>query len=1251
MTKGTRRKRPIPTENQKACLAPALNVMVSAGAGSGKTFLLVKKIGDLICKAPSQGSRVGLENVLALTFTRKAAGEMRARVYREVLERLDTLDSGPLREHLTSLKENFQAARISTIHGFASSLLRSHPVAVGVDPDFEVLHEAEESAAIETAIRSTLKDLWDSKDPGLLRVLELWPPYPLRIALEALLKSPIELNELIRTHETVDIRALLREIQQAKSEEFRSLVHEPSGLLAQIDVVSDHCREILAGSGRTKADRAKRAKADRLLSEFVAPLRELALADPVSETDAAFFAALRGKIKEIGFFRWEGMSATEIVKAFEQAMIPWFGSFNRELEALEWTRLFLSVARDAAARFEDEKRRRGRLTNDDLVIRAHDLCCSQPDTVRGTIEHILVDEFQDTDPLQWDTLRRLASTKGGGPEHLFLVGDSKQAIYGFRGADHTVTESARQMLRDTGSGAFKDHVMDENFRSLTAPLVFTNELFNRIFTQERDRSNPYEVSPQPLAALRSTMEPGPDTSAVCVLAVDSDGADQWEAEATAVVSLLGRITRGEEAPFTGISDMIRSGEPAVGILFRTYSPMSHYVSELLRLRLPFSVYHGRTFFQAPEVQTLLNLLRWLSDPEDDTALAGVLRSPLLGWTDDDLGLLARAGRGRGVPLMEKLGSAATGTEPKTVLIENAADAWELLQRLRKLSCHLSLSETLRAAMDTTSAPLIFGFGVRGSRADANIEKFLSIVREMEVSEGASALTILKAIEERIDQGPGEAEAESPVQEGGSIQLMTIHAAKGLEFPLIITACCGKAARGGSPLFSRRISLRDERGNGPIRRLTLGGIDYPDPGQDSAPAPTMLKAFLQEHDRLQRSAEEKRLLYVALTRARDHLLIPLPLKDGKFDAETNSLGRTLLLAAPEIEAAVEGEHDTVRIGEADVRILYQRADESDERAADSLDVDEQLHLIRTAPFGPPIDAPEVGELPYPRKTRLSVTEIMTFTKCPRRFYFEKFLPSRRVAATDSVISEASPSGAALERSPVAESARIVGTVVHAILEKHEQALREWEPGADPPDRIIEALESELARVSEKRASLEIIRSDALTHLRNIAQCGILQETDATAAGESRTILREVPFELEQDGFIIAGAIDRLERLPNETWHIWDYKTSHLHGRSMSEIVQQEAYDVQLQFYTWVANRILDKRVDSAGIVFTAAKDDPLFPIPVEPATVDRAVTGILSELGAVIYKGVDAFEPSESSSACESCPCARLELCERQEHGT
>ncbi|MEJ2718516.1 MAG: UvrD-helicase domain-containing protein, partial [Deltaproteobacteria bacterium] len=233
MNAGTSPDRPHLSERQRACLEPTKNMIVSAGAGSGKTLLLAKKMGDLFCQRSASGSYQGIEQVLALTFTRKAAGELRTRVYGELLDRIGTTGPGPLKAHLRSVTEKFHAARIFTIHGFASGLIRSHPVASATDPDFEILDHAREAVAVRNAIRSTLQRRWTDRDPALVRLLEQWSPFELRATLEYLLRHPIELKELGETADSEDILSLLRNEQALRWAEFRSNVEGPSGWLSR----------------------------------------------------------------------------------------------------------------------------------------------------------------------------------------------------------------------------------------------------------------------------------------------------------------------------------------------------------------------------------------------------------------------------------------------------------------------------------------------------------------------------------------------------------------------------------------------------------------------------------------------------------------------------------------------------------------------------------------------------------------------------------------------------------------------------------------------------------------------------------------------------------------------------------------------------------------------------------------------------------------------------------------------------------
>ncbi|MEW6351177.1 MAG: UvrD-helicase domain-containing protein [Thermodesulfobacteriota bacterium] len=1325
------------TRKQEACLAPAPNRIVSAGAGSGKTLVLVEKIGRLLMGSGDPGPAVGTEHFLALTFTRKAAGEMRSRVYRALLERPNG-SSDVERTRLERLRERFQTAKITTIHGFASSLIRSNPVTLGIDPDFQLLEESAGAETVRDSTNRVLRDVWNKKRPLLIELVALWEPSRLRKVIEELLHRPIEFRELCDCYDTEAILALVDRVRQARWAAIMTVAREDGGWLTHLDAIHAHCLEVIGKKGNARNQRDQREKAQRLIDEFVNPLREVLKAASPEGFDIAAVKALRRDVKEIGSFRWNAPTALKILDGITESLGPWLGSMEREREALEWTGLLLELAGEAHARLDRDKSAQGRLFHDDLLILARDLCVQQPHDTRGPIRHLLVDEFQDTDPIQWDMILTLARTEGNKPRNLFLVGDVKQAIYGFRGADHTVFRSAREFLSEISSDTNLEVVLDDNFRSLTGPLHFTNELFARMFRAEDVKSDPYSVPAQPLVSQRESDDP----SSVVFLICDYESEDPWIAEARAAVALLRRIYSGEEPRYSRISAMMRAAKPAVGILFRTYAPMTHYIGELSRAGLPFSVYHGRTFLQTTEVQTLMSLLSWMADPGDDSALAAVLRSPLCAWTDEDLTSVADPARTPRIPLHQILNSEVENGRDLLPSGASRVRTWRHLQRIRRLAGHLSLSETLRLALDGITGTIVLRGAVRGLQASANIEKFLQLVRDLEESRHSSPQVVVQALRDLEEEGPGVAEAEPPTSERVAIQLMTIHAAKGLEFPMVISACSGKASGGARQRVLQRVILSDAGKPGGLRRMTLCGIDFPDPSADHEPTPTMLNTFLKEHHAQQTESEEKRLLYVALTRACDHLVVPLCVAQEKIRAAGRSLARFMLDAAPEIEQAILSGDDRLEFGQGACEFRYSHEFPTETARTETIvprfpdcgwshpplappikggetqtrscgetgeeevgpvcfqnlenfkekghSVDEQISQIDSLAFDPAAKENLTRELPYKRRVRVTVTDLMTFRKCPRRFYFERFFraPEASVSFGEESVDDAGPQQEG--------AGRMVGSIVHRMVQRHETCLVAWEPGTPWPDELIEDLGRAVrdhcgpvetlpgigetgevdnapltllspaggeslvfpsldgrgkgrvnaAAVADAdhhgsaRSDPLSLRNVALVHLENVARSGILAPT----AGGQAVVLREIPFEWEHHGFLIAGAIDRLEQDPDSGWRLWDFKTTSLTGRTKEDVVREECYDLQLSIYASAAVHILGQPVSQAAVVFTGDPENPLFPIETDTHARTSGVDDVLSELSGSLDVGFNGF--ASTGRTCRMCPYEALDLCRR-----
>jgi ATP-dependent exoDNAse (exonuclease V) beta subunit len=269
--------------------------------------------------------------------------------------------------------------------------------------------------------------------------------------------------------------------------------------------------------------------------------------------------------------------------------------------------------------------------------------------------------------------------------------------------------------------------------------------------------------------------------------------------------------------------------------------------------------------------------------------------------------------------------------------------------------------------------------------------------------------------------------------------------------------------------------------------------------------------------------------------------------------------------------------------------------------------------------------------------------MAFSKCPRRFYLDRFFS---VDSLGFMPDKASTGPISDERNnELGASAILVGTLVHQILESYERDMNAWESGAAPPERIIEALDDNAGVMAEQAHCMKKpLISEAVIHLQNIVMSGVLKYLGSETDNGEKRVLREIPFELRNDELIVVGTIDRLAQAPDDSWTLWDYKTTRLNGRSKEEVVKEEAYDVQLWTYAWAANQILGVPVSKAAIVFTSDRIDPVCDVPVDSHLVKQSVGVMLSSLAEIIDRGMESYKTQKSTVMCSSCSCSKLELC-------
>jgi ATP-dependent helicase/nuclease subunit A len=771
--------------------------LVEAAAGSGKTTLLLGRIVQLV-----RTGRARLSEIAAVTFTEKAAAELRLRLRGE-------LERAGLHEALRDL----ELARIGTIHAFAAALLRERPVEAGVDPGFTV--------ADPLTARLLLDRVWESWLPEALSDPDAAEPARQAIergvALERLRELALGL---------VDQRDRLGGLPDPEA-----LPEPPAALDAGARAAIARLAERARAQAKDPEDRAVRA-----IEDLAAWAHQTAGLPERERAEALLAAApLPEKPERLGNqAKWRDRGAlaecrTDLARLLERV---------RTARAVARHNLVAGLARWAVGfvrAYQAAKARAGCLDFLDLLLRARDLLRDRPDVRREfqrAIRYLLVDEFQDTDPLQLEAVLWLAD--GAPPGSLFVVGDPKQSIYRFRRADIETYAAARATLAECGEIL----TIRANFRSVGALLDAVNGVFEGVMVPPPDGD--YQPAYVPL-------EPSPGTRPAegpVILALPEgippagSAAEAWAQEAGLVAAYLAREV--EEA------GRFRYGD--VALLFRAMTGVAAYEDALRTAGIPFRTVGGRHYYDRSEVGWTIAALAALEDPHDPVALLGALRSPFFGVTDAALAACHAAGGA-----FCYLRPLPPGVDPAIV------EAWALLGELHRERNARSPASLVEALLTRTQVLAAYALEPQGEARVANLLKVLDTARALEAT---GALTFRGFVRWLRDRGAARyEEEESAVEADDAVRLMTIHKAKGLEFPVVVVPDLGREPPWRPPLV-----LADGR-TGRVE-VSLGRL------ADEALA-TLGWADAEAREVRRVEAEGLRLLYVALTRAARILVLPAP----------------------------------------------------------------------------------------------------------------------------------------------------------------------------------------------------------------------------------------------------------------------------------------------------------------------------------------------------------------------------------------
>ena len=845
---------------QQAIEALDGDVCVSSGAGSGKTGVLVERCVRIVALSgchelpPERAASVG--QLLVITFTEKATRELKQRLADEFVRR-----------GLTAQRRELETAYISTIHGFCSRVLRENPFEAGLDPQFRVHDEVEARRPFRRAFELAVGEAFASGEGDIVELAAATQDQRVfstdsRDALAALLAS-VE-RELARWR-GAGLR--FEEVEQAWTGSgsmgtARSRATVTAWLAPLCRELAGAIAELRRVAGLVGAAEAARQRVVELSQQLPA-LDEGVEADADAWRDAVSVGTqIESVAKRVRVTGTDGTIAnpatvSAIARLRDAAgAIKEFGAVDPDAEAegelrsCRFALLSLAVWRC----YEVLKRRAGVVDNDDLQRQAVHLLESVPDVLqryRARFRHVLVDEFQDTSPVQLKLVRLLGGMEGAPADAttpgVFIVGDVQQSIYGFRDAEPSLFRD-EVVRHQSGAGT---HVgLHSNFRSRPELLRFINGLFAGIWREAEPPFAPLE----PAASFDEAG--GPLVEAL----VGEPGVVAVVArrEAQALARRIRELVEGRTTWITHRSHP-RRGQPIrygdVAVLLRALTDIEHYERAFARASVPyFVVGGGKGYYARHEVRDLVNLLRVLRDPTDDLSLSALLRSPMFGVSCDTLYALAGhpgETRDTGAPLIEQLRRATAAGSVAPEEADRLRQAHATIQELLDMAVHLPVGRLLEEAVRRTEYVERLALRPNGRRRSANVRKLLQMASASDAygaGDFVDRLNDLETVSDREGDAPTEEEAADVVR------ILTIHKAKGLEFPVV--AIAGLHRSGVRPERALFVSDPHSLAIG----CRVGGYT------------TGAYRALDACRRREEDAESMRLLYVAMTRARERLIL-------------------------------------------------------------------------------------------------------------------------------------------------------------------------------------------------------------------------------------------------------------------------------------------------------------------------------------------------------------------------------------------
>jgi ATP-dependent helicase/nuclease subunit A len=1141
------------TPHQAVALSTIGHMALTANAGSGKTFVLARKYLDALLK-----ENLDISSVAAITFTEKAASELYQKISLLIEDRINENPDLSAKKHLEKIRRQLVSANISTIHSFCISVLREYPVEADLDARFIPIDENLSDELIELSVEEMIRSSFDNE------LVNENLKYLIRIFLSKS-KLQSQIVSLIKNRKKVfTVKEKIYSLDEEEISEFFFNEFSRNFLKIWDKYKCQLIENLFEINNAVKKADSKNAAVIEIESKLKSLKTESEITSIIKILSEIKVSAFTKSIsvRKQGYLKGETADSLSneirvvenLMKSIDVFQIP-EDHKQIEFELARFGKTLLTFFDYALDIYDGKKKNEGFIDYEDILL--HTKVLLENDNVQKIIsakyKFILVDEFQDTNEIQYQIFLPILDYLKGG--NLFIVGDEKQSIYKFRDAEIEIFNLTRSDIKNA-VGDRHLLILPDSFRMTPAICTFCNYLFKNLFSDPDESLG--EVPATDLVCARNDDK----TGHVEFLVSKNYNENVTDSEAELAAKKILHLIQKSDYSFNDIAILVRKRK---------------YFSELekmfLKYDIPFTILGGRGFYQRQTISDIYNYLSFLVDENNNTALVGILRSPFFSIPDSKLFEISL---NKGKSFWRKLNSVKNDLEITKIC--------ELLNENISISSSVSLPDLIHKIITDRNFISILSSRVDSEQEIANLNKLVSIARNFNAVGFRNLYDFLAFIKDSISNLADESQA-SISSNTNAIQLMTIHQSKGLEFPIVFLYKTDEAG------MSNAIKSGEVRVDKKFGLLTKVPVDqnYFEEYQ-TAPIAAMYNYFEDKKN----NAELKRLLYVAVTRAKDELYITTSIKkegDFKKDSFINLLAAGLKNDFSESEIYLNSELDFLKIKNdkyanikekidlkipitTDIDIEFEKKEKSI-RDTDNVEINtSSLH------------SQEKGEI-------ISASKVSIYDQCPLKYlltyeygfgkfnsdylsfrFSDKNKKDKKISGYEDHDEKDDLRFEAFETKIIDYDPALFGRLFHKCMEKSVK-----------PEHIDHFISNELGLINQTEA----VPQKLLHRLRNDLEYFYRSALFLTISAKEN-YKNEFEIYVADRDYFLHGIIDKIIFEKNKI-SIFDYKTDDI---EIKEIKKHSAYYLmQLKFYLYIASKLFSEfDIFEGSLVFVKYPDNPV-----------------------------------------------------------